>query len=158
MSATQTGKKRTQQGRSLTLAMISDVGGPIASSTTFYYNLGEIGESNSFVPTNSFGPGPEAVSKLVQSWNPEHLIAVGDLAYNVGASTLVDASIGQYYNNFIHPYPSPAYTKEPYLTIDGKPIQAGQKQWPYNIYNYPCLLYTSPSPRDLSTSRMPSSA
>ena len=23
---------------------------------------------------------------------------------------------------------------------------------------YPCLLYTSPSPRDLSTSRMPSSA
>ena len=24
--------------------------------------------------------------------------------------------------------------------------------------SYPCLLYTSPSPRDLSTSRMPSSA
>ena len=24
--------------------------------------------------------------------------------------------------------------------------------------NFPCLLYTSPSPRDLSTSRMPSSA
>ena len=24
--------------------------------------------------------------------------------------------------------------------------------------DYPCLLYTSPSPRDLSTSRMPSSA
>ena len=27
-----------------------------------------------------------------------------------------------------------------------------------SIDNYPCLLYTSPSPRDLSTSRMPSSA
>ena len=26
------------------------------------------------------------------------------------------------------------------------------------VLNYPCLLYTSPSPRDLSTSRMPSSA
>jgi len=26
------------------------------------------------------------------------------------------------------------------------------------VDNYPCLLYTSPSPRDLSTSRMPSSA
>ena len=25
-------------------------------------------------------------------------------------------------------------------------------------YDYSCLLYTSPSPRDLSTSRMPSSA
>ena len=28
----------------------------------------------------------------------------------------------------------------------------------YNFRNYLCLLYTSPSPRDLSTSRMPSSA
>ena len=27
-----------------------------------------------------------------------------------------------------------------------------------NIWDYYCLLYTSPSPRDLSTSRMPSSA
>ena len=26
------------------------------------------------------------------------------------------------------------------------------------IYDIPCLLYTSPSPRDVSTSRMPSSA
>ena len=26
------------------------------------------------------------------------------------------------------------------------------------LNSYPCLLYTSPSPRDLSTSRMPSSA
>ena len=26
------------------------------------------------------------------------------------------------------------------------------------FHRYPCLLYTSPSPRDLSTSRMPSSA
>ena len=26
------------------------------------------------------------------------------------------------------------------------------------IVRHPCLLYTSPSPRDLSTSRMPSSA
>ena len=29
--------------------------------------------------------------------------------------------------------------------------------WPF-IYKEICLLYTSPSPRDLSTSRMPSSA
>ena len=27
-----------------------------------------------------------------------------------------------------------------------------------SAFNFPCLLYTSPSPRDLSTSRMPSSA
>ena len=30
--------------------------------------------------------------------------------------------------------------------------------WLYNLHAYSCLLYTSPSPRDLSTSRMPSSA
>ena len=35
------------------------------------------------------------------------------------------------------------------FTHDGKKII---------IYNKTCLLYTSPSPRDLSTSRMPSSA
>ena len=28
----------------------------------------------------------------------------------------------------------------------------------HQYWNYACLLYTSPSPRDLSTSRMPSSA
>ena len=31
------------------------------------------------------------------------------------------------------------------------------KDW-FSIVGGPCLLYTSPSPRDLSTSRMPSSA
>ena len=39
-------------------------------------------------------------------------------------------------------------------------LQLNRLQWSvehaYN--NVPCLLYTSPSPRDLSTSRMPSSA
>ena len=37
--------------------------------------------------------------------------------------------------------------------VDG-PAAHGQTKAPYR----PCLLYTSPSPRDLSTSRMPSSA
>ena len=36
-------------------------------------------------------------------------------------------------------------------------IKAGLKQYANNKL-YSCLLYTSPSPRDLSTSRMPSSA
>ena len=31
-------------------------------------------------------------------------------------------------------------------------------QWTLYVRMEPCLLYTSPSPRDLSTSRMPSSA
>ena len=33
-----------------------------------------------------------------------------------------------------------------------------QQEYQYSDYLYICLLYTSPSPRDLSTSRMPSSA
>ena len=87
--------------RDLLVALISDTGGPAASGTTFYYNVGSKGSS--FIPTNSFGPGPEAVSKLVQNWKPEQLLAIGDLAYNAGSSTLLDISIGQYYNNFIYP-------------------------------------------------------
>ena len=39
------------------------------------------------------------------------------------------------------------------LTIDGYYVLTKN----YKLY-YNCLLYTSPSPRDLSTSRMPSSA
>ena len=43
------------------------------------------------------------------------------------------------------------------LYVDDKNVEIGQ---PYlsNVKVTACLLYTSPSPRDLSTSRMPSSA
>ena len=41
-------------------------------------------------------------------------------------------------------------------------MSTGQGGWPLSVFltpeQRPCLLYTSPSPRDLSTSRMPSSA
>ena len=36
--------------------------------------------------------------------------------------------------------------------------QDGYRVAPFKSQNMACLLYTSPSPRDLSTSRMPSSA
>ena len=53
--------------------------------------------------------------------------------------------------------------------ITGKQIEAARvaltrhmkrqgRVWTRIFPNIPCLLYTSPSPRDLSTSRMPSSA
>lgn len=134
--------KRTDK-EALDLALISDTGGPAASATTFYYNIGSGGKG--FVPTNSFGPGPAAVSKLVQSWKPSDLFAIGDLAYNAGGSTLQDISIGQYYNNFAHPYPSTLYLREPYTTINNKMVQEGKKSWPYNVYNFPKGF---PSPTD----------
>ena len=117
------------------MGLISDIGGPAAEGTTFYYNIGS-GEGG-FSPVNSFAPGPAGVSKLVQSWSPSDVFAIGDLAYNAGGSTLMDISIGQYYNNFIHPYPARKYLRAPYAAIDGKVINNGQRHWPYNIYNYP---------------------
>ena len=50
----------------------------------------------------------------------------------------------------------------PILAIDGDPnpnlaLTLGMSRKDADQINY-CLLYTSPSPRDLSTSRMPSSA
>ena len=45
--------------------------------------------------------------------------------------------------------------REPSLiTFVYGPINSGKTE----LMSYVCLLYTSPSPRDLSTSRMPSSA
>ena len=40
----------------------------------------------------------------------------------------------------------------------GRVDPADKRRWPSKSENERCLLYTSPSPRDLSTSRMPSSA
>ena len=39
-----------------------------------------------------------------------------------------------------------------------EPVQVALVHIPGGPHRYGCLLYTSPSPRDLSTSRMPSSA
>ena len=46
----------------------------------------------------------------------------------------------------------------PFAEFEGKPVTAGFVKVNNEIMRYTCLLYTSPSPRDLSTSRMPSSA
>ena len=44
------------------------------------------------------------------------------------------------------------------LTIEPTDTRTGGTRHGFGVDGYPCLLYTSPSPRDLSTSRMPSSA
>ena len=51
---------------------------------------------------------------------------------------------------------SPA--KQVYLEKRDTSFMAEYYNTPSNSSGFPCLLYTSPSPRDLSTSRMPSSA
>ena len=50
------------------------------------------------------------------------------------------------------------YLTEEFLIENTIFHNSGQLEIQYSTNRYGCLLYTSPSPRDLSTSRMPSSA
>lgn len=48
---------------------------------------------------------PEAdVAALVDSWNVDFIITVGDNNYQEGAASTIDRNIGQYYHAYIHPY------------------------------------------------------
>lgn len=44
------------------------------------------------------------VADLVKSWNPSHIITLGDNNYPSGAAATIDANVGQYYHDFISPY------------------------------------------------------
>ncbi len=50
------------------------------------------------------GPANRAVSDLVKSWNPDFIITTGDNNYYYGEQATIDANIGKYYHQFIHPY------------------------------------------------------
>ncbi len=45
-----------------------------------------------------------AVANLVKSWQADFVITVGDNNYPSGAQATIDANIGQYYADYIHPY------------------------------------------------------
>jgi len=44
------------------------------------------------------------VATLVDSWNPNFVVTVGDNNYPLGAADTIDRNIGQYYQQFISPY------------------------------------------------------
>jgi tartrate-resistant acid phosphatase type 5 len=50
------------------------------------------------------GSAEADVAKLVKSWNPDHVLTVGDNNYESGEASSIDANIGQYYRSFIYPY------------------------------------------------------
>ena len=56
-----------------------------------------------------------------------------------------------------HSFTEPGLYTISLTVIDERGAESATKSYQVRIAN-PCLLYTSPSPRDLSTSRMPSSA
>ena len=67
-------------------------------------------------------------------------------------------SPGRYYI-WVRAYSTGSEDNGLHVGLDGKWPEHGQRlQWCKGKHRWFCLLYTSPSPRDLSTSRMPSSA
>ena len=125
---------------SLTLGLVGDPGGSRYNSSRFYYFPGggwlrksSSGYEGANVNVNSSGPAQEAVAQLVRSRQPDELLALGDLVYNTGASTLMDDEVGRLFNDFISPYPSPRFSnpKGPYRTTVGNQV------WPYDLYSFP---------------------
>jgi hypothetical protein len=60
-----------------------------------------------FAVIGDFGMAGEpegAVAELVKSWSPEFVVTTGDNNYPHGEVATIDANIGQYYQEFIHPY------------------------------------------------------
>jgi len=65
------------------------------------------GETLTFAVIGDYGEAGKrerAVAELVESWNPELVITLGDNNYPDGAAATIDANVGQYYHRFIAPY------------------------------------------------------
>ena len=124
-------------GASIRLAVFGDAGNSYTNGTNFYYSPGTYRRYD----TGASGPLQQAVAEMMRSWNPTDVIQLGDASYNSASSTLLDYNIGQYYNNWIHPYVPPAYTQPGSIytdgTLGGVTATPGKTQWPYNVYNYP---------------------
>lgn len=109
--------------------IIGDPGNTRNNGSRFYYNPGAPYSGNKNV--GQTGPGQAAIASLIQAMGNTDLIALGDLAYITGASSLIDEANGRYYNNFMAPYPSPRFTTAPYRQ------ETGNLVWPFDLYNHP---------------------
>jgi hypothetical protein len=52
----------------------------------------------------SAGLREQQVAELVHDLHPDYVLTTGDNNYPVGAASTIDANIGQYFSDFIHPY------------------------------------------------------
>ena len=66
--------------------------------------LGVIGDFGAAVEGAASASNELAVASLVKRWNPDFVLALGDNNYPNGAAATIDANIGQFYHEFIHPY------------------------------------------------------
>lgn len=81
------------------------------------------------------GPPERDVAALVDGWNPEFIITLGDNNYDLGDSLTIDQNIGQYYHQYIGNYhgrygPSasanrffPSLGNHDYYTANGEPYR-----------------------------------
>jgi len=105
------------------------------------------------LPQGSTCPGPQIVDLVGDAPNNYpggdgsniNNLDVVNAFFGTPSSTTIQVTLTI---NNLAPPPPPANLISAYWTV----------YWTFNGTTYYCLLYTSPSPRDLSTSRMPSSA
>ncbi|HEV2706288.1 MAG TPA: hypothetical protein VGV59_10215, partial [Pyrinomonadaceae bacterium] len=60
-----------------------------------------------FAVIGDFGSGnanEQEVATLVKSWNPDFIITVGDNNYPDGEAATMDANVGKFYHEYMHPY------------------------------------------------------
>ena len=127
------------------------------------------------VLANIMGKTYESICKEFEGDLPDTVFGDGDVKYHLGYSSQLDTPSGNKIHLKLMPNPSHLeavntvvegysrakadvlygsdYDQILPILIHGDAAVAGQ-----GIVYETCLLYTSPSPRDLSTSRMPSSA
>ena len=78
-----------------TLEPLEDRVTPAASSARFAV-LGDYGAGSTSAEAD--------VATLVQSWNPDFVLTVGNNNSPAGAAATIDANVGQYYHDLINPY------------------------------------------------------
>ena len=128
--------------------MVGDPGNERYDGTRFYYNPGKLATESGdgeFINSrvNSMGPALEAVAQGINAFNPDEVLGLGDLIYNSAPSTYYDEAIGQFYNQFIAPYPSTIYTD----SSNNYRAEEGLKVWPFDTFDYP---NGYPNPNDSS--------
>ena len=134
----------------LKLAFFGDGGTDTVQGTSFYHDVAgySSGYTTSYDRNVDYpgelaaaGPSEAAVARFIHAQAPSDVIELGDLSYNYNASTLLDRNLGQYYNAFLYPYPSPRYTDPnggyAQQVLRGQTAVTGGTQWPYNLYNWP---------------------
>src|SRR5262245_24683920 len=88
-------------GRSLmrqVLFWLSIVLGAAATRASESLLIGVIGDYG------STAPGEVNVARMLNGWEPDFIMTVGDNNYPDGAADTIDANIGQFFHDYIYPY------------------------------------------------------